>query len=476
MPGQPLTPRQFAVLQWVADGCPDGAWPDDTHKHSARALETRGLVAVRRRNGVWHAKLRPGGQHYLEHGDYAGAGAPGRTVRPGAPKRPQPKRRAGPGPAVAQEPVGRPGQLPPARSPSPGEDLIARILAAGGKLALEPATEQERLRLDGQLRAIRRFRKLPAGQQLIVDKPNWHKRVLTIAPLPGWMTAAPVPVPVPAQLRNPHPAVAALRDSNQLLQVSGPARTRALRLLQALAAAAASRGHTVAAPTARQDRDGYRDRDRGHLIFGVRGHDIVLRVTQLDDRADHVPTARELADQQRYSWTRIPKYDYTPSARLKVELPGRFEYQQSTWADGSKSQIETRLPEIVQELEFRADAAERQRLADEERHRQEQLEEQQRIARARIKLNESHRAEALRAQLAAWQQARQLDDYLAAMDAKITQIKDPDAAAAAREWLTWACAYTASLNPLNGTLAMPPDPEPTHTALAPFLERPRRLW
>lgn len=175
----------------------------------------------------------------------------------------------------------------------------------------------------------------------------------------------------------------------------------------------------------------------------------------------------ELADQQRYSWIRIPEYDYAPSDRLKLELSGRFEYQQSSWADGVRSRIEDKLPEIFRELEFRADAAQRQRLADEVRRRQEELEEQRRIARAAIKLNEAHRADVLKAQLAAWQHARQLDDYLTAMDTRITQIEDPDDALAAREWLAWARAYTASMDPLNATLALPPDPEPTHAALGP---------
>jgi len=263
-------------------------------------------------------------------------------------------------------------------------------------------------------------------------------------------------------------------DSDGPLGVNGSARTRALKLLQALAAAATARGHTVTAPVARHDRYGNPERRPDDLRFGVYGHEIGLRVTQLQDRANHVPTAKELADKQRYSWTRIPEYDYTPSNRLKFELPGRYEYQQSSWSDGVKSHIEDKLPEMLFEIEIRADAAERQRLADEERRRLEQLEEQQRIARATIKLNEQHRTEVLIAQLAAWEQAQQLDDYLAAMDRKITQIEDPDTAAAASEWLAWAHEYAARTNPLNGQLAMPPDPEPTHAALAPFLERSRR--
>lgn len=55
------------------------------------------------------------------------------------------------------------------------------------------------------------------------------------------------------------------------------------------------------------------------------------------------------------------------------------------------------------------------------------------------------------------------------------RIEDEQTAAAAREWLAWARAYAARLNPLNSELVMPPDPEPTPASLAPFLER-RAPW
>jgi len=475
MPGRPVTPRQLEALRWVADGCPQNAWSGDTHKLSARALEARGLITVSRRNGTWSAVLRPAGQHYLDHGEYPRTTPAATVSRYTSTKRPQPlpERVSVPEAPTVKHVRAAPRQARHLPAASPAQGLISRISAAGGSLTVESASEQERANLDAQVRAIRRFGKLPPGLHLLVKQPSWSKRVLTIVPLPEWMSAEPVPVP--AQLRNPHPAVAALRDSDRL-PVSGPPRNRALRLLQALATAAAERSYGVTFPHSRRDPYGYQERDLDHLRFGVRGHDVGVRVVQLKDRSNHVPTARELAEKQRYSWTRIPDYDYTPSDRLRFEMPGRFEYQQSTWADGVKSRVEGRLAGIFRELEFRADAAERQRQVDEERPRQEELEERRRIARATIKLNETHRAEVLKAQLAAWQHARQFDEYLAAMDARITQIHDREAAAAAREWLAWARAYVASLDPLDGALAMPSDPEPTPAALALFLERGRGFW
>ncbi len=229
MSASPLTPRQLAVLQWVADGCPAGVWPDETHKHSARALEARGLVAVRRQNGIWHAVMRPDGQHYLDHGDYPSRTATAGTPRPTVPRsrKPQMQRPATPGVAnETHDPLGALHiELPPARSPSAAESLIAQIQEAGGTLTFDLATDQERARLDAQIRAVRRFGKLPPGLQLISAHPSWRKRILTLAPLPVWMTAAPVPVPVAAQLHNPHPAVAMLRDNGRL-PVTGPPRIR----------------------------------------------------------------------------------------------------------------------------------------------------------------------------------------------------------------------------------------------------------
>lgn len=43
-------------------------WPDERHKTSARALETRGLVRVRRKNKVWNAEITESGRYYLDHG------------------------------------------------------------------------------------------------------------------------------------------------------------------------------------------------------------------------------------------------------------------------------------------------------------------------------------------------------------------------------------------------------------------------
>lgn len=245
---------------------------------------------------------------------------------------------------------------------------------------------------------------------------------------------------------------------------------RALRLLQALAAAAEAHGYEASGVTQRAD-----SRHPAHIRVRVRGHDMELRLVQEQDRTEHVPTAKERADQARNPWTRIPPYDFTPSERLRIDLPSPHEQRQSTWNDGTRSALEDRLPEILQEMELRSIAADRKRIADEERQRQEKAAKQKRIARATAKLIESHRAKTLSEQVSKWHQSKQLTAYIEAMTSHVEAFASLDDRAAGQEWLAWARGHAARIDPLQHRLAMPTDPEPTYAALAPFMERPSFL-
>ena len=74
-----MNDRQLEVLRWVADGCPEGKWPEEdfSYKTSAAALKARGLVSIRGHARTWTAAVTEAGTHYLEHGTYP----PGSTRR-----------------------------------------------------------------------------------------------------------------------------------------------------------------------------------------------------------------------------------------------------------------------------------------------------------------------------------------------------------------------------------------------------------
>ena len=465
----PLTARQLAVLQWIADGCPDGIWPDDSHKISAGALETRNLATVRRWYGKWSAEVRADGAYYLEHGTYPGVPVSARLVRQ---------------PTVAARSAGEPARqtkapapkaprvLRPAREPGPTERLIADIQAAGGSITLTPESDDERRSLEAMLSAAYRHNKVPKGMHLRVDRPTWKTYVLTIEALPNWTDRPRPEVSVPQQLRKPHAEIVRLRDADSL-PIKGAAKHRALRLLQALITSVARRGHVVA-EVRRKDRYVFQYARPApayeHVLFTVAGHEVGVRITQLQDRSDHVPTAKELAEKASYSWTRIPKYDYTPSDRLKIELTARGS---GSWSDGVRKRLEDRLVEIIEAIEKAAVTAERVRLIAEEKRRQAQLEEEQRIARATAKLNEVNRARVFDEQSAAWFRSRHLAEYVSALEDVVAEIEDPSDGVAAGEWLAWVKRHVESLDPLKQMIAMPPDPAPTREALAPYLDRPR---
>ncbi len=62
------TERQIEVLQWIADGCPDGVMTDPKSKVSAYALDSRNLVRIRRRKNPWIAEITDPGKQLLADG------------------------------------------------------------------------------------------------------------------------------------------------------------------------------------------------------------------------------------------------------------------------------------------------------------------------------------------------------------------------------------------------------------------------
>lgn len=57
-----LNDRQWDVLRWVADGCPERLWPDSTYKTTAVALQSRRLVLISRSGGVWSVAVTDKGR------------------------------------------------------------------------------------------------------------------------------------------------------------------------------------------------------------------------------------------------------------------------------------------------------------------------------------------------------------------------------------------------------------------------------
>jgi hypothetical protein len=456
----PLNTRQLQVLHWISEGCPDGVMDGDGHKTSARALHHRRLVRVSRKDGRWHASLMSDGEYYLQHGQHRPASAPDlkpvRQVRATIAKV-----------DTARAPAERVPRAAKKRSPYQGktEELIAQLLAAGGEIHVD---EDDNRNIPGLVTYANRRDKVPSGMRMVQRRFAGGYDV-RLEQLPDWVTATFTPIAIPDAVRRPHPVIETLRAKDSALFVTGPARVRAVRLLHALVSAAVERGYTVK-DNMPKNTYGYRERagQKGQLTISIHGHPVGVGVRQEDDRTPHVPTARELRQQDTDSWFRMPKWDKSPSERLVLTLDALHQTRQGSWKDGATTSLDDVLAEVLQEIELRCAAAvsaEAERVAERERRR---VRWEAAMAQARREHEHHVRAELLRRQAADWRSAQELKDYLEAMTAHTRQLPQ-DQAAGASEWLAFAENHLARLNPLTRSLTVPVVPDASPRELEPFL-------
>lgn len=292
-------------------------------------------------------------------------------------------------------------------------------------------------------------------------------------------TPATDSVTVPAELRNPIPAVATLRDDRKRFAVSGSARQRALRIAQGLASAAEGRGWRVTLPEVAQNRWGKPWTDPDHFVVNTGEYVVGVRIEQEEDRSKHVLTASEERALKRNPWTHIPDWDRTPSERLRIRLNPTWGPTPNdvgaryTWSDGQRGWLARKLPGILEEINRRS---QRERLEREERERKEAERARQwqtEVERAKALLRECHRAEVLLQQTADWRTAREIREFVLAMK-DVLGSEDQQQEESAREWIAWAEQYVDGLDPLSHPITAPDDPEPTEEALRPFLPRRTR--
>lgn len=310
---------------------------------------------------------------------------------------------------------------------------------------------------------------MPEGKLLkIVRGRGWSERVVSLEDPPEWMTIKLAPTPIAEQLRKPHPVVKRLRDDSEHLRLPRSTRGRALRLLNALALTASECGHEVRTTERPKGYVHHRERDDSSLTVVIKGHDFGVEVTEVYKRVPHVPTEQERRKAERDSWYRIPKNDDVATGVVKLSVDRGSPHRQSSWTDADESRAGRMLAEILQEIELRAHAAEevrlkRERVAEERRqHWQSAMDE------AKDRLQEAHRAAALRSQLEAWELSERLGSYRDQVAVRIDTLSGAERSAA-EAWLAWMTKHIAELDPLSAPIQVPPPVEATAENLKPHL-------
>ena len=189
-----------------------------------------------------------------------------------------------------------------------------------------------------------------------------------------------------------------------------------------------------------------------------------IKIAEESDRVEHVPTPKELKQQERQPWMRPPTHDHVPSGRLRIDIGAAAQSdRRSFWADRASWQLEEKLPELLREVAVRVDELRLLRAAQaraEEQHRQAvELETQ----RARNRAAEAHRGELLDQQLARWRAAQELRAYAAAVSRRISAAEaqgeaNGEAVDGARRWLEWITERADRHDPLTKVPQWPSAP------------------
>ncbi|MEH0550890.1 hypothetical protein [Streptomyces sp. B21-101] len=317
--------------------------------------------------------------------------------------------------------------------------------------------------------AARRSGRIPEAKELY---GNWCRDgyEIKLIDIPAWRVAVLDPVPVPSRLTWPHAVIRAMQNERQPLGLTKPVQGRALRLIQALITAAKADGHTCSAgQTGFAPPPHRRRRAKPHFTITAQGQTVGFLVLQEQDRTEHVATEKELADAKKNSWVRIPRFDYTPSERLRFILSGGQPHRASEWADAPGRPLEEQLAEIAQEVTLRGQAAERRRQDEAEAARQKRIRWEAAMAQARIRYAEAYRVRHLEAQEEAWRHATKLTEYLSVVRTRVEAMPPGQARTEAEEWISWAAATVERLDPLNTPPRLPDIPKPRGDDLKPFL-------
>jgi hypothetical protein len=197
-----LPAQQVSILRWIVDGCPEGVMEGISHRVSAAALRSRGLVKTSGRGPSWTATVTEEGRDYLAQVD-------------------------GPSPPVPRQ-----------ANVSVTQQLVDDVIATGGLLRVPRKRWYERDGVDYENRArlAERYRKVPAGKRLVVTAVDSELEIALVDAPDAGSAAELVPVTVPEQIGRYHPAARVFRDRRARHEVGrsaahgrGRSRSRARR-------------------------------------------------------------------------------------------------------------------------------------------------------------------------------------------------------------------------------------------------------
>lgn len=259
----------------------------------------------------------------------------------------------------------------------------------------------------------------------------------------------PSPVPVPEELRRPHPLVEQTRTTyrglkpydngviwcrqNVLdLRVSPACLSRALRIYDGLIKAMEALGWQT----------NLHGQEKDNTSVTVLGQTIQFGIEEDIGRTEHVPTPQEERKKARGEYFRKIRWDYHPTGKLRVRIKEYGNGFRKSWSDTPRHRVEERLETVIKEIGLYA----ARKLA---RHRESERKAREKEAiRCHLAEFQAQRDAAKRriAQLetdaGAWQKSQLVRAFVEAT--RLAEIHD-------EEWIRWALAYANHIDPLRTT-------------------------
>jgi hypothetical protein len=204
----------------------------------------------------------------------------------------------------------------------------------------------------------------------------------------------------------------------------------ALAILDRLFKALGKEGLTI-----HNEQHNYRNR-RGTYVFRGNSDSCQVYVEEEFRRVEHVPTAKEKAEQERYSFSRPQRWDYVPTGELTLHPGGMVDLSnQEALDDLIKRSVTEVLEEIEQQRMSRVAREEKQHREAEERRREE--EEKQRVESLHKSADALHRYRLLMEYIEEVRRHKRIPS---------NQLRDGQTLA---EWIRWAEAQARAVHPLG---------------------------
>ena len=438
--------RQYEILKWISEGCPEGVYEGTGHRQTARALHNRRLVRISGHGATWQAVVTEQGVAVLAK----------EKVRIQAElerQREEEERRA------AEREQERQAQ-------ATAETVLGEVVAEEGRLEVGTRYTADQI-ADFERRAAR-SPDMPHGKRLTHEPIKMDESlgfVLYLEPSFEDLIALK-PVHVPGQLRKPHELTTVFRAKRA--NVSKACLPRAARILEAIITTALAQGWKVR-KYRRTYYQGGPDDEACDLTIAADDTAVDLLIGESDAK---YRKARPYTDEQDYltrATKTVANRYFEPSGRLYVRgWFGDHNQPGLHFTDDGHALLERRLPELFKAIEVRQA---QQGWVRQEQERKRAIKQQrwdEIFAEAKLNLADDRRAVQLQAELELRRSAIEMREYAEELERAAAPLAG-DAKTAAKEWISWIRARADRLDPRSDTIAMKPVGRITHSNLDPYM-------